>query len=187
MNILLTGFEPFDGADVNPSWEAVQLLPDKVQGHAIHRLRLPVEYDRAAELLKAEIARLLPDVVISVGVAGGRKAVTPELLAINYRYARIADNAGVLHRGDAIDPQGETARMTRLPVHQMTDAMNAAGVPAALSLSAGAYVCNDVYYALLACEGEYGHKGLFVHVPAAEDLDIQTVTRGLALCIESCL
>ena len=187
MTILLTGFEPFDGADSNPSWEAVSLIPDTLQGHAIHRLRLPVEYDRAAAILKEEIARLHPDVVISVGVAGGRKAVTPELLAINYRYARIADNAGVMHRGDAIDPQGETARMTRLPVHQMIDAMNAAEVPAALSLSAGAYVCNDVYYALLSCEEALGHRGLFVHVPAAADLPVPTVAKGLTLCIETLL
>ena len=185
--ILLTGFEPFGGADTNPSWEAVRLVPDTISGHETHRLRLPVEYGRAASILKAEIARLHPEIVISVGVANGRKAVTPELVAINYRFASIPDNAGESHRGDPIAPDGLAAYMTSLPVHGMIAAINAAGIPAQLSLSAGAYVCNDVYYALLDCEKEFGHRGLFVHVPGAEAVDADTAARGLTLCIQTVL
>ena len=88
MSILLTGFEPFGGADTNPSWEAVRLVPDRLAGHSVHRLRLPVVYGEAANLLRQEIARLRPALVICCGVAGDRKAVTPELVAINYRHAR---------------------------------------------------------------------------------------------------
>ena len=187
MSILLTGFEPFDGAETNPSWEAVRLVPDTIGGRAVHRLLLPVEYGRAAALLHQEIARLRPELVISVGVANGRQAITPELVAINYRHARIPDNAGVSHRGDAIAADGPAAYMTRLPVHAMISVIQAAGIPAALSLSAGAYVCNDVYYALLACEKEFGHKGLFVHVPGTEVVSTPAAASALALCIETAL
>ena len=183
MSILLTGFEPFGGAETNPSWEAVCLMPDTIGGHAVHRLHLPVEFARAASLLREEIARLRPEIVISVGVANGRKAVTPELVAINYRFASIPDNAGVSHQGDPIVPDGPAACMTTLPVHRMLDALQAVGIPAHLSLSAGAYVCNDVYYALLSCEKEFGHKGLFVHVPGTEIVSVEDMARALEICL----
>lgn len=183
--ILLTGFEPFGGDEANPSWEAVCLVPDMLCGHDVHRLRLPVEYGRAASILQEEIARLRPEIVISVGVANGRKAVTPELVAVNYRFASIPDNAGVSHRGDPITPDGPAAYITSLPVHDMIAAINAAGIPAHLSLSAGAYVCNDVYYALLACEAEFGHKGLFVHVPGEDAVSVEDMARALEFCLNT--
>lgn len=185
--ILLTGFEPFGGADTNPSWEAVRLVPDTVCGQEVRRLRLPVEYGRAASLLREEISRLCPEIVICVGVANGRKAVTPELVAVNYRFAAIPDNAGTAHSGDPIAPDGPAAYMTTLPVHAIIDAMKAADVPAHLSLSAGAYVCNDVYYALLACEGEFGLRGLFIHVPDAEAVDAETAARALEIALRTAL
>lgn len=185
--ILLTGFEPFGGAETNPSWGAVCLVPDAISGHEVHRLRLPVEYGRAASILREEIARLRPEIVISVGVANGRKAVTPELVAINYRFASIPDNAGVSHRGDPISPAGPAACMTSLPVHDMIAAISEAGIPAHLSLSAGAYVCNDVYYELLDCEKEFGHRGLFVHVPGTEAVSIADMARALEICLHTVL
>ena len=187
MSILLTGFEPFDGAETNPSWEAVRLVSDVLCGHEVHRLCLPVEYGRAGALLREAIERLTPGLVISVGVANGRTAVTPELVAINYRHARIPDNAGVSHQGDPIDPNGPAAFMTRLPVHAMVSAIQAEQIPAALSLSAGAYVCNDVYYALLGCEAAFGHRGLFVHVPGTEAVSTPLAARALVRCIETAL
>lgn len=185
--ILLTGFEPFDGASANPSWEAVCCVPDRVAGRDVQRLRLPVVYGEAAKLLREAIARLRPELVICCGVAGGRQAVTPELVAINYRHARIPDNAGQQFAGVPIDPEGPAAHMTRLPIHAMIDAVKAAEIPCALSLSAGAYVCNDVYWALLACEGEYGHRGLFIHVPGADVVDANAAARAITLCIETAL
>lgn len=187
MSILLTGFEPFDGADMNPSWEAVCRVPDQIGAHAVCRLRLPVVYGEATRLLREEIARVRPALVISCGMAGGRKAVTPELVALNYRHARIPDNAGNQYTGAPIDPAGPAACMTRLPIHAMIDAVQAAGVPCALSLSAGAYVCNDVYYALLASEEEYGHRGLFIHVPGTDALSLEDMARAIALCAQVAL
>lgn len=185
--ILMTGFEPFDGAEVNPSWEAVRLVPDGIGGHAVHRLQLPVEYGRAAALLTEEIRRTQPALVFCCGLAGGRKGVTPELVAINYRHARIPDNADRFFYGDPIDPEGDTAYMTQLPVNGMVSAMQEQGIPAYLSLSAGAYVCNDLYYALLRAEKELGHRGVFIHVPDADTLSPDRVAEALTACVRTAL
>lgn len=187
MSILLTGFEPFGGASVNPSWEAVLRVPDVICGRRVHRLRLPVTYQQAAALLLAEIRRLKPALVICTGVAGGRQRVTPELVALNYRWAAIADNAGQSFSGTPILPGGDTALMTRLPVHAMVEAILARGVPAGLSLSAGAYVCNDVYYHLLHHEAALGCRGLFVHVPDAQQLSADQAAQALTACMETAL
>lgn len=187
MSILLTGFDPFDGAGVNPSWEAVSRVPDEICRRKVHRLQLPTIYGQAADRLMREIRRLQPELVICCGAAGGRQAVTPELVAINYRCARIADNAGQLYAGDPIDPDGPAAYMTSLPVHAMIGQMKDAGIPAALSFSAGAYVCNDVYYALLAGQSAHGYRGLFIHVPGAEAVDADTAARALTLCMQTAL
>ena len=187
MAILLTGFEPFDGAQINPSWEAVRLTPDHICGHEVHRLQLPVVFGQAADMLQSEIRRICPDVVISCGVASGRNGVTPELVAINYRKARIPDNAGQSYAGEPILPGGDTAYMTRLPVNEMVAAIQAEQIPASLSLSAGAYVCNDVYYALLRSETALGHRGLFVHVPDMEVVSAQQAARALTICLETAL
>ena len=187
MKILLTGFEPFDGADTNPSWEAVLRVPDEIAGAQVCRLRLPVVYGEAAALLREEIARLHPQIVISCGVANGRQAVTPELVAINYRHARIPDNAGNQFSAQPVDPAGPAAYMTSLPVHAMIDAVKAADIPCALSMSAGAYVCNDVYYAALASEKEFGHKGLFIHVPATDVVSVEGAAKAITVCVQTAL
>jgi len=187
MSILLTGFEPFGGASVNPSWEAVCRVPDQIAGREVQRLRLPVVFGEAANLLREAIARLRPELVICCGVAGDRKAVTPELVALNYRHARIPDNAGKSYFGAPIAPDGPAARMTRLPIHTLIDAVKAEGIPCALSLSAGAYVCNDVYYALLSSEEDFAHRGLFIHVPGEEAVSVADMARAITLCAEHAL
>ncbi|MBR3765146.1 MAG: pyroglutamyl-peptidase I [Clostridia bacterium] len=187
MSILLTGFEPFNGASVNPSWEAVLRVPYSICGHEVHRMRLPVVYQKAAAELLVEISRLRPTLVICCGVASGRRAVTPELAALNFRYAAIPDNAGQLFSGTPILPHGENALMTSLPIQRILDALTAAGVPNALSLSAGAYVCNDLYYHLLLQEEELGYRGLFVHVPDGDVLDADSAARAITACCEAVL
>ena len=187
MSILLTGFEPFDGASVNPSWEAVLRVPATVAGHAVHRMRLPVVYQQAAEEMLREIRRVKPEVVICCGVAAGRGGVTPELVALNYRWARIPDNAGQLFSGTPILPQGEHALRTSLPVHRMVEAIRAKEFPAWLSLSAGAYVCNDLYYHLMLNESELGYRGLFVHVPEEKDVNADRAALALTACLETAL
>lgn len=187
MCVLFTGFEPFGGASINPSWEAVSRLPEEIAGRRVHRMMLPTVFTQAADMLRREIARIRPELVICCGVANGRSAVTPELVAINYRFARIPDNAGQSFSGVPIDPAGPAAHMTRLPVHEMIAAIQAEGIPAQLSLSAGAYVCNDVYWALLSSEAELGHRGLFVHVPGTEAVSTEQAARAITICAEIAL
>lgn len=167
--ILFTGFEPFGGDTVNPSWEAVSMLPDAINGNVIVKYRLPVEYETAAGLLAEAIKKEGPDAVICVGQAGGRAAVTPEMVAINWKDASIPDNAGVCCGGEPICEDGPAAYFATLPVKRMVSYMQEAGVPAAVSYTAGAYVCNNLMYHLLDyLEKEYpGVKGGFIHIPFA--------------------
>lgn len=187
MKLLVTGFEPFGGAETNPSWEAVRLMPDRLDGAEIRRLRLPVVYARAGKLLLAEVKRLRPDLVLCCGVAQGRQAVTPELVAVNWRMASIEDNDGQRFDGEMIDPAQPAAYMTSWPVMKMVAEMEAAHLPARLSLSAGAYVCNDLYYHLLGHERAYGYCGVFVHVPGTEVLQPSQAARALTLCVQAAM
>lgn len=159
--ILFTGFEPFGGEKVNPSWEAVRRMPDTIGGAQIVKARLCVEYARSAEAIRALIAEHKPDAAVCCGQAGGRRAVTPEVCAINRDHADAPDNAGEVRRYAEIVPGGESAYFTALPVEKLVDAVKAAGVACAPSFSAGTYVCNHVYYTLLSLMP----RGLFVHVP----------------------
>ena len=96
MDILFTGFEPFGGEKINPSWKAVAMLPDEIAGARIHKLCLPVEYQGAARMAQAEFARISPNVVVMVGQAGGRSGISIERVALNLDDATVADNAGVM-------------------------------------------------------------------------------------------
>ena len=163
--LLITGFDSFNSASVNPSWEAVKLLPDTVGEYEIHRLQLPTVYGKAPRLLLEKADEIRPDVIISVGQAGGRDAVTPERIAVNIRAARIADNEGTLLDGDRIDSKGPAAYFSTLPVEAMRDAIRAADLPAAVSNTAGSFVCNDVLYSMLHRYDGTDVRCGFIHVP----------------------
>lgn len=167
--ILITGFEPFGKDTVNPSWEAVSILPDQTEYAVIARRKMPVEYDRVALLLEQAIREEQPDVVICIGQAGGRAEMTPEMVAINIKDARIADNAGVLCSGEAICEDGPAAYFATVPVKRIAAAMREAGVPASVSYTAGTYVCNNIMYHLMhMLKLRYPHiKGGFIHIPFA--------------------
>ena len=163
--LLITGFDCFNSQSVNPSWEAVKLLPNMISEYEIHKLQLPTVYGKAAQILLEKARQLQPDVVISVGLAGGRGAVTPERIAVNIRAARIPDNAGVLLDGDRIDASGPAAYFSTLPVEAMRDAIQAEHIPAAVSNTAGSFVCNDVFYSLLHHYSNTEVRCGFIHVP----------------------
>lgn len=185
--LLVTGFEPFGGVERNASWEAVKRLPDTVAGYQVERLCLPVVYGDSGAMLRDAVRRLHPTLVLCVGVAGGRKQITPEKLAVNYRRAGIADNAGRLYTGEPIVSDGPDGIMTRLPVESMVERLREEGLPAEVSLTAGGYVCNDLYYHALLYQAEDGYQGLFVHVPPEETLSAEESARGLRLCLETAL
>ena len=147
--LLITGFAPFGGEEINPSWEAVRALPDKIGEYELTKLCLPVVFGEAAKIAIAEAEKIRADVVLSIGQAGGREAVTPELLGINLKNATIPDNEGNQPKDEPIISGGAAAYFSSLPARKMSEAISAAGIPSRLSYSAGAYVCNELLYSLL--------------------------------------
>jgi len=185
--LLITGFEPFGGGTTNPSWDALALIGDTVGEFEIHKLRVPVEFTRGAELIIAEAERVGADVVLCIGLAAGRKAVMPEMVGINLRYGS-ADNAGYKPCDEPIVDGGCAAYFTTLPVRKMAEAVKAKGISAGVSYSAGTYVCNDVLYSILhRFDGTEVRAG-FIHVPALSDAmtlgDIAAAIEAAVNCIE---
>ena len=163
--VLLTGFEPFGKATLNPSGEIVK----QISGDNIVTAILPVAYAQSAERLLALIAEHKPDVVICLGQAEGRTHISPERIAINLDDARFADNEGVIRNDVQIIAGGPVAYESTLPVKEFVKAINDAGVPAAVSLSAGAFLCNHVFYvAQDYFKGTKVRSG-FVHVPLMDE------------------
>ena len=167
MKILVTGFDPFGGEPTNPSWEAVRRLPDEVDGAEVIKVEIPTVFGRSAEAIHAAILEHDPDVIVSVGQAGGRYSVNPERVAINVDDGRIPDNDGKQPIDEPIQADGAPAYFTKLPVKAMVNAMREAGIPAAVSNTAGTYVCNHVMYQVLyMIDREFPDKRSgFVHVP----------------------
>ena len=230
MKILLTGFMPFGGETMNPAWEAVKALPDQLDGVTLIKTEIPVVFGEAFKAVRRAIAEnTCPGqggerpcdqqceklaAIICVGQAGGRTGITPEKVAINFNDAAIPDNAGNEPEEEPILPGGPDGYFSTLPVTAMVKAMKQAGIPANLSLSAGAYVCNNVFYELMdylakgnligddhiSAEGGSGSAlGGFIHVPfAAEQLagrdfgtrpvppsiPLAEITRGLEICVK---
>ena len=163
--LLITGFEPFGGEEINPSWEAVNGLPDVVGNWQLTKLQVPTVFKKAGETVLAAAEQLHPDAILCVGQAGGRAAVTPELVAINLQYGRIADNAGVSPMDEPVVADGPTAYFSTLPVRAMAQAVTDAGLPGQVSYSAGAFVCNDLLYTVLHRYAGTPVRAAFVHVP----------------------
>ena len=183
--LLVTGFEPFGNEDTNPSWEAVKRLPAQIGAYRIERLLLPVTFGRAAEKAIEAAERLRPDAILCTGLAAGRDAVTPEALGVNVRDASIPDNAGVLPAGEPIDADGPAAIFSTLPVRKMAEAIQAVGLPAKLSYTAGTYVCNDLLYTLLRRFEGTETRVAFIHIPLASTLSVSESARALIAAIEA--
>lgn len=167
MKILVTAFDPFGGEPVNPALEAVKLLPDEIEGAEIHKLEIPTVFQKSADVLEKEVARVQPDVILAVGQAGGRFAITPERIAINVDDARIPDNENNQPIDVPIKEDGENAYFTKLPVKAMVEEIKKAGLPAAVSNTAGTFVCNHIMYQVMyLIDKKYPDViGGFVHVP----------------------
>jgi len=191
MKILFTGFMPFGGETSNPSYDAVRLLPDVLAGAEVLRLELPTAFDKSARILLETLSRTKPDVVICVGQAGGRSCVTPEYVAINYRDARIPDNEGFRPRDERICPEGPDACFSTLPVRLIAERCRAAGIPAAVSCTAGTYVCNALMYTLLHTARQLypAMTAGFIHVPysaaQAAAKDVPPPSMSLPMIVEA--
>lgn len=189
--LLITGFDPFGGEKINPAWEAVKQLPDRVGEYDLCKLEIPTVFGMAARRVLEAAEGFRPDVILCIGQAGGRAAVTPERIAVNIRDAKIPDNAGNVPVGEFVDPDGPAAMFATVPVMKMAEAICAAGLPGAVSNSAGAFVCNDTLYLLLRhYEGTAVRVG-FVHVPylpeqGSPSLPLADTVRALVAAIEVC-
>lgn len=189
--LLITGFDPFGGAAVNPSWLAVEQLPEQVGDFVLCKLGIPTVFGKAAEAVLAKAAEFGPDVILCVGQAGGRDAVTPERIGVNIRDARICDNAGNQPRGEFVAPEGPAAYFATVPVEKMAQAIRDRGIRATVSNSAGAFVCNDVLYSILHHYAGTGVKAGFIHVPyipeqGQPNMPLDMITNALEAAITAC-
>lgn len=194
-HILVTGFEPFGGESINPSWEVVKQLEGMIIDDCrVVTRQLPCVFGESLTVLNAAIDELNPAVVIAVGQAGGRVDITVERVGINVDDARIPDNRGQQPIDVAIVPGGPAAWFSSLPIKAMVAAMREKGIPASVSQTAGTFVCNHVMYGLLHKIGENAEmKGGFIHIPylpeqaaahaGAPSMAAQTVKDALEIAI----
>jgi len=187
VKILVTGFEPFGGSNVNPSQRLVEALAvGGVEGVELVRVILPCRFEDAGRQVAAAIDRHRPDAVVCFGQGSGA-SMAVERVGVNLEDARIADNAGDQPDGRPVDADGAPAYFATLPVKELARALNAGGVPARLSLSAGAFVCNHVLYSALRHLDRRGRRTPcgFVHVPklpeqvATDDFSDKESSMGL--------
>ena len=166
--VLLTGFEPFGGASFNPSGAVVKEIADYgIDGVEIVTAVLPVEFKRSAAMLIELISINKPDVVISLGQAEGRDFIGPEQVAINLADARIADNAGVKLENQPINTGAADGYFSTLPIRAIVDAISALGISAKISYSAGAFICNEIFFTAQSfLQGSNVISG-FIHLPLA--------------------
>lgn len=188
--LLVTGFDPFDGCSANPSWAVARSLPERIGNYRVYKLQLNTLFSVAAQTALQRAGELGADAIVCLGVAGGRDAVTVERIGINIRSARVPDNAGCQPSEQSIIPDGADGLFATVPVSRMAEAMKAAGCPAAISNTAGTYVCNDVLYTLLAHYRGSGVQVGFVHVPwlpgqGTPSLPLETMVKGLTAAIET--
>ena len=176
MKILVTGFDPFGSDKINPAIEAVKKLPDTIKGAKIIKLEIPTVFNKSAQVVHQAIVKEQPDYVLNVGQAGGRSALTPERVAININDSRIPDNDGYQPLDEPIQPDGDTAYFTQLPIKAMAKAIRAAGLPAIVSNTAGTYVCNHIFYQVqyMRTKEFPKLKAGFIHIPFLPE---QVITR----------
>lgn len=197
--ILLTGFDPFGGESLNPSWEAVRALHGKrIGGHRIVALQLPTEFAGSLRMLKTAVRELTPAILLGVGQAGGRQQLSIERVAINIQDARMPDNAGAQPVDEPVIAGGPAAYFSTLPIKATLAALHAQGLPAEISNSAGTYVCNHIAYAMLHLAAKRrGARAGFIHIPylpaqaaarqGTPSMALADVVRGLEIALRTAI
>ncbi len=194
--VLLTGFEPFAGGTINPSEEIVrQLHSSVIARHEVVAALLPCVFGAANRELRRQLRRHRPALVICLGQAGGRAAITPERVAINVDDARIPDNAGRQPVDRPVMKGGPAAYWSTLPVKAIVRELQGRGIPAAVSQTAGTFVCNHVFYGLMhaLAENDSRVRGGFIHVPfllgqakkGEPSLPLAKMIEGIACAVET--
>jgi len=200
--VLVTGFDPFGGESINPSWQVCERLPKTIGGARVVTARIPCEFRHAMDAVAQAVDREQPSLVICLGQAGGRAHLCVERVAINVDDARIGDNAGKSPIDEAIVKGGPAAYFSTLPIKAMVKAMREAGVPASISNSAGTFVCNHVMYGVLhyvdsRFRGNDTIRAGFIHVPYSEEqvldkpaiagMSVATMAKGVEVGIAAAL
>lgn len=198
MNVLLTGFDPFGGEPVNPALEAVKKLDGLLlAGARVHTVEIPTVRGKAIARVKDAIAAFNPDIVICIGQAGGRTDLTVERVAINCDDFRIGDNEGNQPVDEPVVPGCPAAYFATMPIKKMVAALQARGIPAKVSNTAGTFVCNHVFYGLmyLLAHDSRQRRGGFIHVPYLPEqaarlkdqpsMALETIVEGLKTAVET--
>lgn len=167
MKILVTGFDPFGGEKVNPSFEIIKKLKSDIAGAQVIKLEVPTVFKKSIKLVEEAIEKENPNIVLSIGQAGGRAAISIERIAINIDDARIQDNENNQPVDLTIDPEGLPAYFATIPIKSIVYAIKNQGIPASISDSAGTFVCNHIMYGILnyIYKNSLKIKSGFIHIP----------------------
>ena len=199
MKVLVTGFEPFGKETINPSLEVIKKLDDKIMDSEIIKLKLPTVFGKSIDILENVLEKEKPDIVLCIGQAGGRDKITIERVAINISDARIPDNEGNEPIDEVIFEDGDTAYFSNIPIKKMVEEMKTNNIPAAISNTAGTYVCNHIMYGLLYnIDKKYPKmKGGFIHIPYipeqviekanAPSMSLDNIVKGISIAIETAI
>ena len=197
MKILVTGFDPFGGEDINPSIEAVKKLPENIAGAEIIKLEVPTVIGKSIEKIKEKLEKVHPDAVLSIGQAGGRTDIGVERIGINCDDCKIKDNEGTQPIDEKIIKDGPAAYFSTLPIKAMVKNIKAGGVPASVSNTAGTFICNHVLYGVLHLQAsKYKEmRAGFIHIPFLPEqvvekknmpsMTLESIVKGLTLAIEA--
>jgi len=195
MKALVTGFDAFGGDSINPSTLAVSRLKKRLGGLAVHTVELPTSYARSAIELRTAIHEVRPDIVLGVGQAGGRAELCLERVAINVQDARIRDNDGKQPIDRPVVRDGPAGYFATLPIKACVAEMRKAGLPAAVSNTAGTFVCNHIFYATMDMADQHGlgYRAGFLHIPylpeqaarvgGAPSMSLDDIVRGIEIVL----
>ena len=197
MKILVTGFDPFGGEKINPAIESVKRLPDKILDAEIIKLEIPTVIGKSVDKIREKIKEVEPDVVLSIGQAGGRPEITVERVGINCDDCRIKDNEGNQPIDEKVVEDGPAAYFATIPIKAMVEHIKEGKIPASVSNTAGTFICNHVLYGVCHIKAtEYPNMRTgFIHIPFLPEqvtdkknmpsMALETIVKGLELAIEA--
>lgn len=195
MKVLVTGFDPFGGEKVNPAFEVIKRLSSNIAGAEVVKLQVPTVFRKSIDVTIKAIEEEKPDFVLCIGQAGGRFAITVERVAINIDDARIPDNENNQPIDTPIDPEGEPAYFATIPIKAIVEAIRNEGIPAAVSNTAGTFVCNHLLYGVLNYinKNNLNIKAGFIHIPFLPEqvvdkpnmpsMSIETMVKAIEIAI----
>lgn len=197
MKILVTGFDPFGGEKINPAIESVKILPDKIKDAEIIKLEIPTVIGKSVDKIRDKIEEVKPDVVLSIGQAGGRPDITVERVGINCDDCRIQDNEGNQPIDEEVVKGGPAAYFSTLPIKAMVENIKNNKIPASISNTAGTFICNHVLYGVAHIQAtKYPNMRTgFIHIPflpeqvtdkkAMPSMSLETIRDALVYAIEA--